>query len=54
MSKSKTIIIGQGGGPTAVINDQVAGALYEAQRNGYRVLGMRNGLEGLLNARQHL
>ena len=50
MSKSKTIIIGQGGGPTAVINDQVAGALYEAQRNGYRVFGMRNGLEGLLNA----
>lgn len=50
MSKLRTIIIGQGGGPTAVINDQVAGALYEAQRNGYRVLGMRNGLEGLLNA----
>jgi ATP-dependent phosphofructokinase / diphosphate-dependent phosphofructokinase len=46
----KTIAIGQGGGPTPVINDQLAGALYEAKNAGLRVIGLTNGLEGLMNA----
>ena len=34
----KKIIIGQGGGPTAVINDQAAGALYEAKKYDLKVI----------------
>ena len=48
--KIKTVAIGQGGGPTPVINDEVAGALYVAKKHNLRVLGIRNGLEGLMNA----
>ncbi|MBN1157341.1 6-phosphofructokinase, partial [Candidatus Woesearchaeota archaeon] len=50
MERVKTIALGQGGGPTPVINDEIAGALYEAKKNGIRVLGLRNGVEGLLYA----
>jgi len=48
--KQKIIAIGQGGGPTSVINDEVAGALYEAKLAGARVYALMNGLEGLLYA----
>jgi len=44
------IILGESGGPTPVIDWQVAGALDAAQRAGVEVYGMFNGLEGLLNA----
>src|SRR3989344_4788907 len=45
----ETIAIGQGGGPTAVINDEVAGALYQAKKRGVKnVYGLLNGLEGAL------
>ncbi len=51
MSSIQTIAIGQGGGPTSVVHDQVAGSLYEIQRHpGLRAYVMRSGLEGFLHA----
>ena len=47
---SKRIILGESGGPTPVIDWELAGALAAAQRHGWTVYGMRNGLEGLLSA----
>ncbi len=44
------IIIGESGGPTPVIDWEVAGALDAAQKAGIEIYGMLNGLEGLLNA----
>ncbi|MHC5034421.1 MAG: 6-phosphofructokinase [Planctomycetota bacterium] len=44
------IIIGESGGPTPVIDWEVAGALDAAQKAGIEIYGMMNGLEGLLNA----
>jgi 6-phosphofructokinase 1 len=48
-----TLAIGQSGGATAVINASLAGALDAALAGGQvgRVLGMRNGIEGLLAGR---
>ncbi|MEO8669216.1 MAG: diphosphate--fructose-6-phosphate 1-phosphotransferase [Bauldia sp.] len=42
-------VIAQGGGPTAVINQTVAGAVIEARRRypGAKVLGARHGVRGL-------
>ena len=47
---SKRIVLGESGGPTPVIDWEVAGAVAEAQDAGWEVYGMINGLEGLLNA----
>ena len=47
---AKRLILGESGGPTPVIDWEVAGALSAAQRSGWEVYGMINGLEGLLNA----
>ena len=44
------IVLGESGGPTPVIDWEVAGALDAAQRAGIEVYGAINGLEGLLNA----
>jgi len=44
------IIIGESGGPTPVIDWEVAGAIDAAQQAGIEIYGMINGLEGLLNA----
>lgn len=46
---SETIVIAQGGGPTAVINQTLAGAVLEARRRhpGCRVLGARHGVRGI-------
>ncbi|HBH23107.1 MAG TPA: hypothetical protein DDY13_06740 [Cytophagales bacterium] len=49
MAKIKRIIIGQSGGPTPVIDWEVAGILAAAQERGYQVLGAINGLEGILH-----
>lgn len=46
----KRILIGESGGPTPVIDWEVAGALDAAQKAGVELYGMTNGLEGLLNA----
>ncbi len=44
------IIVGESGGPTPVIDWEVAGIIDAAQNAGLEVYGMINGLEGLLNA----
>jgi 6-phosphofructokinase 1 len=47
---SGTLLIGQSGGATAVINASLAGAVEAGQAHSRfdRILGMRNGIEGLL------
>jgi len=46
----KNLIVGQSGGPTAVINGSLAGVYIEAKKKGFdKVYGMLNGIEGLLN-----
>ena len=47
---AKRFIVGESGGPTPVIDWEVAGAIDAAQKSGWEVYGMINGLEGLLNA----
>ncbi|MEQ1937490.1 diphosphate--fructose-6-phosphate 1-phosphotransferase [Mesorhizobium sp. CN5-321] len=46
---SETFIIAQGGGPTAVINQTVVGAVLEVRKRhaGARVLGARHGVRGV-------
>jgi 6-phosphofructokinase 1 len=44
-----TLVVGQSGGPTAVINASLVGVVAAAMAAGFgRVLGMRYGIEGLL------
>ena len=45
----KKLIVGQSGGPTAVINGSLAGVYESAKKQGFKVYGMLNGIEGLLN-----
>ena len=42
------VIVGQSGGPTAVINASLAGVFETAKARGAKVYGMINGIEGLL------
>lgn len=46
---SATFVIAQGGGPTAVINQTLVGAMLEAKKRhpGARVLGARHGVRGI-------
>ena len=41
------LLVGQTGGPTAVINASLAGIIHAGQQRPGRILGMRHGLEGL-------
>ena len=51
MPEQLGLLVGQSGGPTAVINASLAGVIAEARAQGYeRVLGMRNGVLGALAA----
>lgn len=52
-SSESTLLVGQSGGATAVINASLAGVVEAARRSGTfsRVLGMRNGIEGVLKER---
>ncbi len=46
------VMVGQSGGPTAVINSSLAGVFKTAKDNGCKIVyGMRNGIEGLLSER---
>ncbi len=47
---AKRVILGESGGPTPVIDWEVAGAVDQAQKAGWEIYGMINGLEGVLNA----
>ena len=49
---ARTLLVGQSGGPTAVINASLAGVIGEARAGGFgRVLGMRHGVQGALDGR---
>jgi 6-phosphofructokinase len=50
MPRANKLLVGQSGGPTAVINASLAGILRECSRHGEigAVLGMQRGVEGLL------
>ncbi len=49
MRTLKNIIVGQSGGPTAVINASLAGVIYTAKQKGVKnIYGMRYGIQGLL------
>ena len=44
------VLIAQGGGPTAVINQSLVGAVLEARRMGAEgVLGAMHGVSGIIN-----
>lgn len=47
----RNIIIGQSGGPTAVINASLYGVAMEAREQGVHAYGMVNGIEGFLEDR---
>ncbi len=50
MTKKRNIIVGQSGGPTAVINSSLAGVYKTAKGRGYnKVYGMLNGVQGFLD-----
>src|SRR5437764_8602728 len=45
-----TLVVGQAGGPTPVINSSLAGVVQAAQEAGFRrVFGLRYGVRGLLD-----
>lgn len=48
---SRKILVAQGGGPTAVINQSLAGVVLEARRYGHidQVYGARHGVRGIVN-----
>ena len=43
----KTLLVGQSGGPTSTINATLSGVIEQAAKAGLRVLGARNGIEGV-------
>ena len=48
--KKGNVIVGQSGGPTAVINSSLAGVYKTAMERGFnKVFGMRNGIQGFLD-----
>lgn len=50
MAKKRNIIVGQSGGPTAVINSSLAGVYKTAKGRGFhKIYGMLNGVQGLLD-----
>ena len=52
---AKNVIIGQSGGPTAVINSSLAGVYKAACSLGAdKVYGMKHGIEGLLLSLIHI
>ncbi len=50
MAKQRNIIVGQSGGPTAVINSSLAGVYKTAKERGFHTIyGMLHGVQGLLD-----
>ena len=52
MSLKGNAVIGQSGGPTAVINQSLVGAIQEAKKAGHisELLGARHGVRGIINS----
>ncbi len=50
MAVKGNLVVGQSGGPTAVINQSLVGVVQEARKHGLieRIFGARNGVEGVL------
>ncbi|MGI8424419.1 MAG: diphosphate--fructose-6-phosphate 1-phosphotransferase [Chloroflexota bacterium] len=48
MAEPETLLVGQSGGPTPVINGSLAGLLTGAGKRFGRVLGLRHGIEGAM------
>jgi ATP-dependent phosphofructokinase / diphosphate-dependent phosphofructokinase len=50
-SKKGNAVIGQSGGPTAVINQSLVGVIQEVKKSGHidRLLGARHGVRGMVN-----
>ena len=51
MALGNTVLIGQSGGPTAAINASLAGVVGATRAAGLRAVGMRYGIQGLLDGR---
>ena len=50
MAQKRNIIVGQSGGPTAVINSSLAGVYKTAKERGFHTIyGMLHGVQGLLD-----
>lgn len=47
----KNILVGQSGGPTAVINSSLYGVVKEAEKNDITVYGMVNGIQGFIQGK---
>ncbi|MFH1783165.1 MAG: 6-phosphofructokinase [Candidatus Omnitrophota bacterium] len=45
----KTIIVGSGGGDCAGLNDLIADLVIESNKKGYKVLGIKNSFDGMLD-----
>src|SRR3990170_1251736 len=43
------LLIAQGGGPTAVINQSLIGAVLKAKENNLQIIGSRYGIKGIIN-----
>ncbi|HMA35822.1 MAG TPA: diphosphate--fructose-6-phosphate 1-phosphotransferase [Chloroflexia bacterium] len=53
-ARRHTLVVGQAGGPTPVINSSLAGVIRAAQAAGFRrILGLRYGVRGLLAGDYH-
>jgi 6-phosphofructokinase len=51
MALGNTVLVGQSGGPTAAINASLAGVVGTARAAGLHAVGMRYGIQGLLDGR---
>ena len=51
MALGNTVLVGQSGGPTAAINASLAGVVGATRAAGLRAVGMRYGIQGLLDGR---
>ena len=51
MALGKTVLVGQSGGPTTAINASLAGVVGAARAAGLCAMGMRYGIQGLLDGR---
>ena len=53
MGSNKNILIGQGGGPTNVINQSLVGIIKQEQSFKSKIFGAINGVNGIINERFH-
>jgi 6-phosphofructokinase 1 len=49
MALGNNVLVGQSGGPTAAINASLAGVVGAARAAGLHTVGMRYGIQGLLD-----